>query len=573
MKNLLAVVLLCCTAGAQTSDSSIRFRDISKESGVNVPHLSTPEKRYIIESMSGGVALFDCDNDGHLDIATVNGSSVERFRKGGDPLVTLYHQSPAKAQEANIPRFENITERAGLSSKGWSMGVTAADFDGDGNIDLFVTGYGGNTLYRNLGNCKFQDVTERAGVHGGGFSTGSAWADYDGDGNIDLFVSRYVSVDLNKLPEFGSKETCRYKGILVQCGPRGLPGEGDLLYHNNGDGTFTEVAKKAHVNDAPGYYGLGVSWFDYDDDGWPDLFVANDSSPNYLYHNNHDGTFTDISTQAGIAYSEDGNEQGSMGVGIGDFDGDGRLDIFVTNFVQEPNALYRNLSHQGFVDQVQRARIGSVSMPYVGWGTALSDFDDDGWPDILIANGHVYPQVDVSTSVKPGTGYRQAILVFRNLADGTFKEVSAEAGLAALPLASRRGAAFGDLNNDGFIDVVIVNVGEAPTVLLNVSSPANNAVTLVLSGKGRNHAAIGARVTLTANKRKQVKEVQAGSSYLSQNDSRLHFGIGSAKEVSVEIRWPDRQIQNVSGIRAEQIVTITQGKGITAARSYAARPK
>ena len=317
-------VLLCSLASAQEKPVAYRgpvFEDVSHRSGLTVPHISSPDKRYVIESMSGGVGLFDCDNDGKLDILTVNGSTVDRYREsGGDPMVTLYHQEPDGT-------FKDITKAAGLTRLGWGMGVAVADFDNDGRLDLFVTGYGGNVLYRNLGNCKFEDVTEKAGVRGGGFSTGAAWADYDRDGHVDLFVSRYVHVDLNNLPEFGKGKFCRYKGVLVQCGPWGLQGESDLLYHNRSDGTFEEVSVHAGVNDAQGRFGLGVVWGDYDNDGWPDLFVANDAGANYLYHNNHNGTFTDVALLAGVALSGEGLEQGNMGAGFGDYKHDGFLHI------------------------------------------------------------------------------------------------------------------------------------------------------------------------------------------------------------------------------------------------------
>src|SRR5205085_1051966 len=359
-----------------------------------------------------------CDSDGYLDVATVNGSSVERFKSGGDPFITLYHQTSNGRKPGAVPKFENITTAAGLTRRGWGMGVTAVDYDNDGLVDLFVTGFGGNVLYRGIGACKFQDVTDKAGVRGGGFSTGAAWADYDRDGRLDLFVARYVAIDLNNLPEFGSSPTCSYHGIRVQCGPRGLPGETDLLYHNRGDGTFAEVALRAGVRDDKKYYGLGASWGDYDDDGWPDLFVANDSTPNYLYHNNHNGTFTEVGTELGVSYSESGGEQGSMGVTWGDFDLDGRLDLFITNFENEPNALYRNLGREGFVDLTLAAKIGQPSRPYVGWGTTFVDFDNDGWPDLLVANGHVYPQLELAQGQNQ-SGYRQPFLLFRNLGDGT----------------------------------------------------------------------------------------------------------------------------------------------------------
>ena len=530
-------------------------------------HVSTPEKRYIIESMSGGVALFDCDEDGLLDVAVANGSSVERFKTGGDLFITLYRQELGRNADAP-PKFENVTAIAGLTRKGWGMGVTAVDYDNDGRVDLFVTGYQGNVLYRGVGQCKFQDVTEKTAVRGGGFSTGAAWADYDRDGDLDLFVARYVFIDLSNLPEFGSSPSCSFRGIRVQCGPRGLPGETDLLYRNSGNGTFEEVGRKAGVADDKKYFGMGAVWGDYDNDGWLDLFVANDATPNYLYHNNRNGTFTEVGTEQGVGYGESGAEQGSMGVTWGDFDLDGKLDLFISNFETEPNALYKSLGEKGFIDLTLPSKIGQPSRPYVGWGTSFVDFDNDGWPDLLVANGHVYPQLELSQG-QYQIGYRQHFLLFRNLGDGTFEEISKEAGLHSIPLASRRGAAFGDLNNDGLVDAIVVNVGEAPTVLLNTSENRNQSATFKLTQTKGNREAIGVRLTLRTSKHSYIQEVQAGASYLSQNDLRLHFGLGSDEEIeSVEVRWGGGETEKITGMTRNRIMTITQGKGITASVAY-----
>ncbi|HVF56014.1 MAG TPA: CRTAC1 family protein [Pyrinomonadaceae bacterium] len=560
---------------AAAATPAISFADVSASGGLTVRHISTPENRYIVESMSGGAALLDCDADGNLDVAVVNGSSVERFKAGGgDPFVTLYRQVSEPRNDGGPPKFENITTAAGLTRKGWGMAATAVDYDNDGLVDLFLTGFGGNALYRGAGRCKFQDVTEKAGLRGGGFGTGAAWADYDRDGRLDLFVARYVFVDLNNLPEFGSSPaTCTYRGIRVQCGPRGLQGETDLLYRNKGDGTFEEVSQKAGVRDERKHYGMGAVWGDYDNDGWLDLFVANDATYNYLYRNNRNGTFTEVAAAQGVGYSESGVEQGSMGVTWGDFDADGRLDLFVSNFENEPNALYKNLGATGFMDVTLASKIGQPSRPYVGWGTAFVDFDNDGWPDLLVANGHVYPQIEL-TQGKTQTGYRQPFLLFRNLGAGTFEEVSKEAGLRDLAPASRRGAAFGDLNNDGLIDAVVVNLGEAPSVLLNTSENANRRVTLKLVQTGANREAVGARVTLRTARRTLVQEVQAGASYLSQNDLRLHFGIGQDEKIEgVEVRWSGGETETIGGLTPNRMHTITQGKGVTASLDYQTRRK
>ena len=531
-----------------------QFEDITKSAGLTVPHNSTPEKRYIIESMSGGVGFIDCDNDGKLDIITVNGSSVDRYRKGGDPMITLYHQ------DDNL-KFRDITQAAGLTEKGWGMGVSVMDFDNDGWQDIYVTGFGGNVLYRNLGNCKFENVTEKAGLRVGGFSTGAAWADYDRDGLLDVFVPRYVSIDINNLPEFGSSDKfCRYRGVMVQCGPGGLPGESDFLFHNRGDGTFEDVSKKAGVDDPNHYYGMQAVWADYDNDGWPDLYVPNDGKPNYLYHNKHDGTFEDVGLLSGAALSLDGKEQGSMGVDFGDFDHDGRLDIFVTNFVDEPDALYWNQGDQGFLDIGWKAGIGQATSPLVGWGTAFFDFDNDGWLDIFEVNGHVYPQMDY---VKGGAGYKQTMLLYRNNRDRTFEDITALAGFDKLTPESRRGAAFGDINNDGKVDILILNVGEPPTLLLNRTQSSNHAVLFKMVGTKSNKAAIGARVTVATSGFLQMAEVKSGTSYLSQNDLRLHFGLGAdATMKTVEIAWPSGKKETLQDVPADFIYTIVEGSGI-----------
>jgi enediyne biosynthesis protein E4 len=529
------------------------FKDIAKEVGLTVAHIAATEAHYVIDSTSGGVGVFDCDNDGRLDIVLVNGSTVERLQQGGDPMVTLYHQEPDGT-------FKDITKESGLTRLGWGMGVAVADYDNDGKLDLFVTGYNGNVLYHNLGNCKFEDATEKAGVRGGGFSTGAAWGDYDRDGNVDLFVSRYSHLDLNHLPQFGSNKFCRFKGILVQCGPWGLEGETDLLYHSRGDGTFEEVSAKAGVHDDIGYYGLGVMWVDYDDDGWPDLLVANDSVPNYLYHNNHNGTFTDVGLLTGVALSGEGLELGSMGVDWGDYDHSGRQSFFVTHFEEQPNSLYRNLGQKGFDDVSWISGVGQPSYPYVGWGTAFFDMENDTWLDLLVANGHVYPQVD---TLDTGPRFREPLLLHRNNRDGTFDEVSKEAGLQSLPLKSRRGAAFGDIFNTGNIDVVLLNVGEPPSLLLNTNHNSYHRVLFHLVGTKSNRAAIGARVTIRAAGVKQLGEVHGGGSYLSQNDLRLHFGLGAASKMeSVEIRWPNGDVESFQNVVADYIYTVVEGKGI-----------
>jgi hypothetical protein len=538
------------------SPSSLpHFEDIGKQAGLTVPHISTAEKRYIIESMSGGIGLIDCDNDGKLDIIAINGSTTDRYRQhGGDPLITLYHQ------DADL-KFTDITQQAGLTRKGWSMGVAVADYDNDGLPDIYVTSFGGNVLYHNLGNCKFEDVTDKAGVAVGGLSAGAAWGDYDRDGHVDLYVSRYVHVDMDKLPDFGSNEKfCRFRGVLVQCGPWGLAGESDFLFHNRGDGTFEDVSKKAGVDDPKHYYGLGVVWGDYDNDGWPDIYVANDAGPNYLYRNKHDGTFEEVGLMLGSDLSGDGQELGSMGVDMGDYDHKGRLNIFVTEFVDQSDTLYHNNGDDGFTDVTWRAGIGQPSHPYVGWGTGFFDMDNSGWLDIFVANGHVYPQVD---TIPNAAHFKQPMLLFRNKHDGTFEESTAAVGLSDIPLQSRRGAAFGDINNDGCVDIVTLNVGEPPSLLLNHCQNGNHRVLFWLQGTKSNRLAIGARVTVKAGGITQFSEVKGGSSYISQNDLRQHFGLGKSDKMDeVTVRWPNGESEILRGLPADFIYTIVEGQGI-----------
>jgi hypothetical protein len=547
--------LPAATANTKTLTAALpHFEDVGQQAGLTVSHISSSDKRYIIESVSGGIGLIDCDNDGKLDIVAVNGSNVDRYRKtGGDPLVTLYHQ------DANL-KFTDITAQAGLARKGWGMGVAVADFDNDGLPDLYVTGYGGNALYHNLGNCKFEDVTDKAGVRGGGLSLGAAWGDYDRDGKVDLFVSRYVHVDMDKLPELGSDEKfCRFRGVLVQCGPWGMQGESDLLFHNRGDGTFEEVSKKAGVDDSHHYYGMGVAWGDLDNDGWPDLYIADDAGPNYLYRNRHDGTFEEVGLLEGADLSGDGQELGSMGVDLGDYLHSGRLSVFVTEFVDQSDTLYRN-NGDGFTDVSSNAQIAQPSHPYVGWGTGFFDIDNDGWLDVFVANGHVYPQVD---TIPNAAHFKQPMLLFRNKRNGTFEEAGAQTGLSDIPLRSRRGAAFGDVNNDGCVDIVTLNVGEPPSLLLNHCDSTNHRVLLKLKGTKSNRLAIGARVTVKTGKVTQISEVKGGSSYISQNDLRQHFGLGASATIDeVQVRWPNANVETLRDVPADFIYTIVEGQGI-----------
>ncbi len=461
--------------------------------------------------MSGGVALLDFDNDGLLDIYLTDALTVDTAKNPRAARSALY-------RNLGNGKFEDVTEKAGVGHPGWAMGVCTADVDGDGWEDIYVTGLGRNYLYRNNHDGTFTDIAEKAGVAGGGWSAGCGFADYDRDGNLDLFVSRYVKVDLDNLPAFGSGKTCQYRGIAVQCGPRGLPGESDLLFHNDGNGHFTEVSEKAGVSDPRHYFGLGVAWFDYNGDGWPDLYVANDSGPSFLYENQKDGTFKEVAFPMGVAVSEDGGEQGGMGVAVGDYDNSGRFSLYKTNFVEEYNSLFHNEGDH-FADVSFRSKTAPSSLPYVKWGTAFFDYDNDGFLDIISVNGHVYPQIGLAR-LGPSAGYRQR---------------------------KRR------------LDVVINDLDGNAQVLHNELADVGNWLRVKLKGKGRNTDAIGAVITVKAGKLRLTRLVQSGTSYLSQDDMRSHFGLAREPQAdSIEVRWPDGTVTRRERVKANQQVEIEQ---------------
>ena len=546
---LLAASLGSVTIATGSNDQS-PFRDVTREAGVTFEHHAAPEKKYIVESMSGGVALFDFDRDGRLDIYLVDSLTVDT---AGDP------KAARSALYRNLGgfKFEDVTDKAGVGHPGWGMGVCVADFDADGWDDLYVTGLGGNRLYRNQHDGTFGDATAAAGVRAAGFSTGCGFADYDRDGDLDLFVARYVSVDLRKLPQFGKDKTCEYRGIPVQCGPRGLQGESDFLFRNEGNGRFTEVSEKAGVADRLGAFGLGIAWFDANEDGWPDLYVANDSNGNFLYLNRKDGTFEEAGFPRGVAVSEDGSEQGSMGVALGDYNRSGRFSLFVTNFAEEYNALYR---HDGahFTDVSFRSRTAASSLPFVGWGTSFFDYDNDGWLDLIVVNGHVYPQLD-KARLGASAGYRQRALFYRNRGDGTFEEIAkALGGPLALERVSR-GSAVGDLDNDGRLDVVVNDLDGSPQVLRNELPKTGNWLIVKLRGAGANTNAVGAVITARAGDVSHLRLVQSGTSYISQDDMRVHVGLGTAEKADVvEVRWPDGTITKRDNVKSNQVIEIAQ---------------
>jgi hypothetical protein len=516
---------------------------------------------YILETTGTGVAFLDYDRDGRLDVFFANGTTLEGFPEGKAPRCALYHNN-------GDGTFSDVTVAAGVARSGWGQGVAVGDYDNDGWPDLYLTFFGRNVLLRNKGDGTFADVTDAAGVGAGGWSTSAAFADYDNDGRLDLYVARYVDLDLKTAARPGEKKNCFYHGFPVMCGPRGLAGARDVLFHNNGDGTFTDVTVRAGDLDRERFRGLGVVWGDYDDDGWPDLFVANDAHPNLLYHNNRNGTFTEVAFAAGVAFDEDGRERAGMGVDFGDYDNDGWLDLVVTNFYGEPHSLYLNQGHGTFRETTWPSGIGEATMRALGWGTGFVDFDNDGSTDIFFVNGHVYPEVDRQ---RLDETYAQPSLVFRNKGDGTFADVTGAAGEA---LASRwvgRGAAFGDYDDDGRVDVVISTVNGLAVLLRNESAPSNHWLTVKLVGRRGNRDAIGARVKVRAGVRTLTREVHGGGSYLSQSDLRVHFGLGPIAPVpSLEVRWPGGAVERFAEVAADQILTIEEGEGIVARRGPAA---
>ena len=539
------------------------FRDVSAEVGLRTLPQTNLDRRYVIETMSGGgVAFLDCDNNGKLDIAVVTDSSIDRYLAGGDPMITLYRED----SNGKTLHFTDVTAASGLTTKGWATGIAVADYDNDGLPDIYVTGYGHNVLYRNLGDCKFADVTAKAGVGGGGFSAGAAWADYDRDGFVDLYVARYVSADPRHLPD--PKRTV-YKNALTEL-PDKMPGETNLLYRNRGNGTFEEVAAKTGAQNTQKAHGMGICWGDFDGDGWPDLYVTNDGSSNFLFHNKGDGTFEDIGLYSGTAYGEMGQTYGNMACDFADLDHNGRFDLFVTRFARQPASLYINHGHNEFHDVADRAGIAAPTSPLVKWGANFADFDNSGWQDLFMASGNFSTLLDGA----PGEpAFVEPIELFLNETNGTFREVADASDLNAGQLKSRRGTALGDVNNDGRLDILVFNVGAPPSLFLNETKNDNHWITLHLVGTKSNRMAIGARVTVTTSNVEQVDEVRAGGSYLSTSDPRLHFGLGSAASFDhIEVLWPSGLFEQFPGGPGDRFVSLVEGDG-TALPSGQASPK
>ena len=549
------------TAGGFVEGAPVVFSDITRAAGLDkFRHKSgTPEKSTILETPGSGVALLDYDNDGWLDIYLLNGSTFSALQgQEAPPRAMLFHNN-------HDGTFTDVTNKAGVANERWGFGVAVGDFDNDGWADIYVSNFGKNRLYHNNHDGTFTDVAEKAGVAMGTWSTGATWGDYDHDGFLDLFVPGYVKFDIDHPPIAGKGGIpagfCRFRGVPVMCGPRGLPGESDHLFHNNGDGTFTDVSAKAGVSDPRGYYGLASVFVDVDDDGWVDLLVANDSVPKYLYRNKHDGTFEDISYLSGFALNDEGREQASMGIAVGDYNRDGKVDFCVTNFSDDYNTLYRNEGDASFTDVSYAAGIANETTPFLGWGTGFIDYDNDGLLDLFFANGHVYPGVDKQDW---GTTWAQRPLLFRNLNGSKFEEVPAATGSGLADVASARGAAFGDLFNDGHIDVVLNVMDSTPVLLRNTVQNSNHWLTLKLIGGPKSpRDAIGAKVFVTTGAIRQRADVFSGGSYASTSDPRLHFGLGSFTAVDkVEILWPDGAKEEIKNPAIDRILTVVEGKGI-----------
>jgi len=565
------------TAGGFVNAGPVVFEDVTRKSGLDTWHhtMGKPEKKFIIETNGSGVGLLDYDNDGWLDIYLVNGSTFDALSgKATPPHAALFHNN-------HDGTFTDVAAKAGVTNDRWGFGVAIGDYDNDGWPDIYVSNYGKNRLYHNNHDGTFTDVGERAGVVLGNWSTGATFGDYDGDGRLDLFVPGYIHYDMSNPPVPGSKAVaysfCNFRGVSVMCGPRGLQGEHDHLFHNNGNGTFTDVSEKAGVSDPNRYYGFTSIFADINNDGKVDLVVADDSTPNYLYINKGNGTFEDDSYASGFALNQDGRETASMGLAIGDYENNGRLDLMTTTFSDDYKVLYHNDGDANFTDVSYHAGVAQDTIPFLGWGIGFIDYDNDGWEDIMMINGHVYPQVDKQDW---GTSFAQRPLLYRNLGGKKFELVPPVKGTGLAIVTPGRGAAFGDLFNDGKIDVVINSLDTTPVLLRNVNPDSHHWVELKLVGGPKSpRDAIGSAVYLTANGIRQRGDVLSGGSYMSSNDQRVHFGLGDATTVSeVEIHWPSGAIEKVKLPSLDRIFTVEEGKGITgelctACKTAMAEPK
>jgi hypothetical protein len=548
MRRAAATLFWLAGTASLPANREVTFTDAASRAGLRDVIVSGgPKKNYVLEVNGSGACWLDYDNDGWMDLYLVNGATLAELQGKAKAAATnhLYRNN-------GDGTFTDVTAAAGVPGKGWGFGCAAADYDNDGHVDLLVTNFGPNILYRNRGDGTFTDVTEKAGVGGGPvWHAGPAFGDYDADGFVDLFVPGYLDFDIVK-PELKS---CEYAGLAVHaCGPLGYRGAPNALYRNNGDGTFTDVTEKAGVADRRRYFSFQAVFEDFDNDGRPDLFVANDSNPNYLYRNKGDGTFEETGVPAGVAYSADGKEMSSMGVAVGDYDGDGWMDLFITTFANDNYVLFHNDGGGIFSDVSYPSGLGEPTIPYLGWATAFLDYDNDGRLDVFVANGHVYPEVDRGAREK----YRQPLQLFRNLGDGKFGEVSQAAGLAAIPPQSARGGAYCDYDNDGDLDVVVSVMDDKPQLLRNDGGNRGNWLSLQLTGTKSNRMGIGARIRLTAPSASQYAAVRAGGSYLSSDDPRVHFGLGAATRATVEIRWPSGTRQVIENVAANQYLPVME---------------
>ena len=538
---------------------SIRFPDVASQAGLTDTFYCgiDEEKNYILESLGGGVALFDFNRDGYLDAFFVTGSRFDGFPEGKEPTNHLYLNN-------RDGTFTRVTEKAGLARSGWGQGVCVGDYDNDGFDDLFVTYFGENRLYRNNGETSFEDVTYPAGLGGHRWSTGCAFVDYDLDGKLDLFVANYLIFDKEKVPPRGVSPDCRWKGEPVMCGPRGLPGETNQLYRNVGGGRFEEVSRESGIASVPNRYSLSVTTLDYNEDAWPDIYVAVDSKGSILFRNNGDGSFEDVALMASVAFDENGIEQAGMGSAAGDFDGDGHLDLVKTNFIDDTANLYRNNGDETFNDFVYRSDMGK-NRQYMGWGVEFFDFDHDTWPDLFMVNGHVYPEME---PVIPNNPYKQRRILYRSIKGEKLEDVSELANGGVMSRHSSRGLATGDYDNDGDVDIFINNMNESPSLLRNDSDHSGGFLSIRLEGVKSNRDAIGARVEVSVGDRKMVQEVRSGSSFMSQSDFRLHFGLGDHESVEkIEVDWPyPSSRDSLKDVAANQFIEITEAKGITARR-------
>ncbi len=545
-----------------TPEFPFNFVDVAERAGLSevITYGGIERKKYIIETNGCGVAFFDYDGDGWMDVLLLNGTRLEGFPKGQEPTNRLYRNN-------RDGTFADVTTKSGLRRVGWASSVCVGDYDNDGDEDLFITYWGQNVLYRNNGDGTFADATQRAGLgtKGTRWGSGCTFIDYDRDGDLDLFVANYLKFDLAAAPEHGKGLNCTWKGIPVNCGPKGLPTDVNLLYRNDGDGRFTDVSESSGVAKVQGRYSMTAVTTDYDNDGWTDIYVACDSTASTLYRNNHDGTFTDVALESGSAYNEDGQPQAGMGVTAGDYNADSLPDLFKTHFSDDLPILYKNVKGQFFEDASRAA--GFEHTRYVQWGTGFADFDNDTWPDLFIVTGNVYPEVEKFFKEYP---HRSPRLVYRNTGAGRFVDLSAQSGPGVSAQHSSRGCAFGDYDNDGDIDILIMNMNERPSLLrndyittANRNRPSNNWLKLKLIGTKSNRSAIGARVTLKIDSQARMQEVTSQTSYYSHNDLRLHFGLGAHRKVdALEIRWPNGQTEKIAGLSGNQIVTIKEGSGV-----------